>query len=100
MDSLQPSFSIREPGRWPGIVGTWLNGDAAIPDDTLDGFGDGSALAELNFARVYHTLSLIPGADGRQHTADDRVLVTGGGASVIQFGGEPVDVSSEVYVQR
>ena len=49
-------------------------------------------LAGLNFARAYHTLSLIPGVDGISGNADDRVLVTGGGNSVIQFGGDPSGV--------
>ena len=34
-----------------GIVGTWLNSDAVVPDNDFEGFGDGSALGDLSFPR-------------------------------------------------
>lgn len=87
-----------------GVVGGWLNGDMLIPEDDLNGYAgptlpDVSPLVGLNEGRVYHTLNLIPGVDQVLGTADDRVLVTGGGDSWITDGGAPVGASSEIYVQ-
>ncbi|MFN0059891.1 MAG: hypothetical protein ACKVX7_15640 [Planctomycetota bacterium] len=82
-----------------GVVGSWLNGDAEIPDASLIGYGDGSAPALLNVPRVYHTMTVIPGEDNVLGTIDDRVVVIGGGDTALGIiGGAPVQASCEIYV--
>lgn len=92
------------PGNPTGVVGAWLNVDAQIPDGSLSGYG-GPALSDLlplvasQSPRVFHALSLIPGPDGLLRTADDRVLITGGGDDWINTGGAPSAVSGELFIQ-
>ncbi|MFQ5654694.1 MAG: hypothetical protein ACE5GW_08190, partial [Planctomycetota bacterium] len=82
-----------------GVIGTWLNADEAIPDNTFDGFADGSPLAALNKERVLHSISVVPGEDGIRNTGDDRLLIVGGGSSFFpNLGDETVSISSEVYL--
>ncbi len=82
-----------------GVQGTWLRTDDDIPDDALAGFGDASAIVTLNSARLGHTLSRLAGPDEQLGTADDFVLIVGGGTEYWgSWGGPAVSVGSEVYL--
>lgn len=81
-----------------GIMGTWLVQDQLVPDNDLVGFRNGFPPAALRFGRAYNTLSPLAGEDGIINTFDERLLVAGGGVSVIQYGGEPISQSSEIYL--
>ena len=92
-----------------GTVGAWLNQelnpDAIVPDNEFTGYAAPPGMTELVAPlsalvneRAFHTLSRVPGEDGIPNTFDDRILVVGGGLSVIQTGGEPVSISSEIFL--
>ena len=54
----------------------------------------------LPAGRAWHTLSALPGGNGRPGDADDRVLIAGGGRGVESWGGAPVAPSAVIYVPR
>jgi len=67
-----------------GLAGCWLIYDEDIPTgQDLTGFLDPDPnvtgeTVSLNQARVYHTMTRIPGEDGLLGTLDDRIAVIGG----------------------
>ncbi|HAK94239.1 MAG TPA: hypothetical protein DCM87_04365 [Planctomycetes bacterium] len=100
------------PGTHPhpsGLEGAWLLTDgnmaggtfashqliagAAAPDDER-------RVRTLPVGRAWHTLSALPGGNGRLGDADDRVLIAGGGRGVESWGGAPVTPSAVIYVPR
>ncbi len=87
-----------------GIRGTWLNYDANIPSQTIDGYADAinindASTVALNQGRAMHTLTRIAGADGIEGTIDDRILVLGGSDNYFPFYGDSASsVSCEVFV--
>jgi len=91
-----------------GVIGTILNFDDAIADQTCfdenadgfdDNYGDGSFLLALIQAKVLHTLSRVPGENGVINDLDDRIVAIGGGSSYFpNYGDEPVTISCEVIV--
>ncbi|MEM7165616.1 MAG: kelch repeat-containing protein [Planctomycetota bacterium] len=92
------------PDNPTGIAGSWLNVDGLLAEENLCGFGGPSPASVLPLVatsgpRVAHTLNSLPGPDGQLGTADDLVLVGGGGQSWLQTGGDPSVVSAEVFVQ-
>ncbi len=92
----------RTPLNPTGITGTWLQSDSLVPDNQEDsGYGDELLLTGLlRRERMGHTLNKVPGEDGVLHTPDDRLLVVGGGVEFYgTWGGEPVSVGSEIYLQ-
>ena len=93
---LSSTQSVDNP---TGIIGSFVNFDANVAQDTLDGYADGSTLFALPQSKMLHSLSIVPGPDGILHTTDDRVVSIGGGISYFpNYGDEPATISCEVIV--
>ena len=43
-------------------------------------------------------MTQLPGEDGIPNTFDDRILIAGGGTSVVLSGEEPITIDSEIYL--
>jgi hypothetical protein len=90
-----------EPANHLGIVGVWFTLDGLIsgdrsswsttPDET-------QWAASKGRRRVFGFNFRIPGADGVMGTADDRILLAGGGRDYAELGGEPTIPSAEVFL--
>ena len=84
-----------------GVLGCWLILDGDIP---TAGFGNFGTTPTNNWARkpssgrVYCMNLAIPGEDGIIRTADDRVLLSGGGSDGRFQGEEPTNPSAVVFV--
>jgi hypothetical protein len=55
-------------------------------------------IPRMEEGRAWHSLSQLPGGDGRLESTDDRVLICGGGDDVLAWGGQPVIPSAVVFV--
>lgn len=89
-----------------GVVGTWLTIDgpregAFIPTTDLTGFGTTppNQWAQAKAARRVFCKNIeVAGEDGLMFTADDRILLSGGGKSYAQTGGEPTVPSAAIFL--
>jgi hypothetical protein len=87
-----------------GIRGTWLNYDASIPDNTIEGYADPTSLEEavtvnMNQGRLMHTLTRVPGEDGLLGTVDDRIVAIGGtGQYLPLYGDDALANSCEIFL--
>ncbi len=90
-----------------GSEGAWLITDGFVPGNAFEGYEwippyttnpDDYRIRFMEKGRAWHTANIIPGADGRLGTLDDRVLFAGGGDDVLTWGGQPVTPSAIVYV--
>jgi hypothetical protein len=50
------------------------------------------------YPRVYCKNIMLPGVDGIRDTADDRVLLSGGGIDYQSLGGETTSPSAEIHL--
>jgi hypothetical protein len=90
-----------------GSEGAWLIADGFVPGNAFEGYewippftshaGD-YRIRFMERGRAWHTCSVVPGADGRFGTLDDRVLFAGGGNDVLAWGGEAVMPSALLFV--
>lgn len=84
-----------------GVVGCWLVVDGDIPtiDTMLLGTTPvGRWAQKIAPGRAYPKNIAIPGEDGVIETADDRILMTGGGSDGGAFGDEPASPSTEIFL--
>jgi hypothetical protein len=84
-----------------GVVGTWLTLDGFIPTTDLTQYAN-TATARWGQAaginRVFGTNIQQAGQDGIMNSADDRILLAGGGTDYQSFGGEPTTPSAEIFL--
>lgn len=84
-----------------GLLGCWLILDGDIPTLGLGNFGTtptNNWARKPSAGRVYPRNIAIPGEDGILRTADDRVLMAGGGSDGQFQGEEPTNPSAVVFV--
>ena len=90
-----------------GSEGAWLITDGYVPGNGFEGYEwippytnnpEDYHIRIMEKGRAWHTSSIIPGADGRLNTLDDRILFAGGGNDVLTWGGQPVIPSAIIYV--
>lgn len=89
-----------------GVVGTWLTLDGQIPTTDRSLFGNTQSRSRWGHmvaaARIWHRCIPLAGVDGVLNTADDRILLAGGGTSygvaMIDLGGEPTAPSAEIFL--
>jgi hypothetical protein len=85
-----------------GVVGTWLTLDGLVPAGSLEGFGEHTPPARWARitapARIFGANLPVAGEDQILRTADDRLLLAGGGDDYALFGGEPAAPSSELLI--
>ncbi len=96
--------SQRSPNNPFGVIGCWLTVDGAIPTTDLANFGttpNARWARRVGATRVWGTLIPLAGEDGIIYSADDRVLIAGGGTDYgdpVNVGGEPTAPSTEIFL--
>ncbi len=96
--------SQRSPTNPYGVIGCWLTADGAIPTTDLANFGTTPTTGwarRIGATRVWGTLIPLAGEDGIIYSADDRVLLAGGGTDYgdpVNVGGEPTAPSTEIFI--
>jgi hypothetical protein len=111
--SIKMGLPLPEPGdvgehpHPSGVEGAWLISDGFVPANAFEGYQwlppytsnfDDYQIRLMERGRAWHSMTFLPGADGRLNTLDDRVLLAGGGDDVLANGGQPVVPSAMIYV--
>lgn len=103
----EPALDNREHPNPTGSHGAWLITDGFLAEDGFEGYQwlppytqdpDNYEMRFLEKGRFMHTMTILPGEDGKLYTIDDRVLFAGGGNDITLGGGSAVVPSAEIYV--
>ncbi len=105
--SMPEKDDLRDHPHPTGHEGAWLLADGNVPGDEFQGYQwlppysenlDNMSLHAMERGRAWHTLSILPGPDGKAGTVDDTILLAGGGQGVLSWGGEPVVPSAIMHI--